>query len=869
MMMKKQSLKSKAVEAINELAIEKSAMEAILDFTPDIIIVKDRLFRFVLINESARLFFGLPNKNIKGQTPEEVLGRTKEQQEKFSALDRQVMDSGVPLTAEETVPDAAGGQRIFETSRIPVVEDSNAIGVILIAKDITDKKVMERELSEAKKVEAGYSQSQESARVTEQRFRAMLDASPIACCVTDNDYNVVDCNQVTIDLFELKSKQEYFDNFMKLSPQYQPDGISSEEKMKEVLGTVFTTGRCTFDWMHCTLKGKLIPCEVTLKYVVLDDMPVTVGYIRDLREQNKMIEDIRHKDNLLQAVNQAASLLLNSNFESFNISLFQAMKIVAESVDADRMFVWKNRIIDGELYTTQLYEWSENVEPQQGNEFTVDIAYSDIMPPEWVEDISNAICINGIVSEMPPELQAQLSPQGILSILIVPIFMEDKFWGFIGFDDCHNERIFTEEEEAILSSSGLLFANAVIRNETFQNLCDTSTQLELALEQATAASKAKGDFLSSMSHEMRTPMNAIIGMTAIGKKRESVEDKNYALDKVGEAATHLLGVINDILDMAKIEADKMELVPVRYNFEEMIQNVLSIINFNLNKKHQLLKVNIDKDIPAFVVGDKQRLAQAITNLLSNAIKFTHENGEIQLNISLADEIDGLCELRIEVSDNGIGISPEQSDTLFEAFTQAKNEKHIHGGTGLGLTITERIVELMGGSIWVESVLGEGSKFTFTVQVERSLKDSMRESSQTGSNDGADMINSHIFKGKHLLLVEDMEVNREILLMLLEDSELIIDCAGNGKEAVDMIVADCDKYDIVFMDVQMPVMDGLEASRLIRSLPPRQRGRLPIVALTANIFKDDIEACLAAGMDDHLGKPFDIDKVLGVLRKYLG
>jgi len=868
-MTNQQSLNNKPMKQASRPDIEQGAIQAILDFAPDLIIVKDSLFRFVLINEAAQLFLGLPSKSIAGKTSKEALNWTKEQQKQFTALDKRALDGKAPVKAEETVPDTAGNQIVFETSRIPILKDGDAIGLILIAKDITEQKVMEQELREAKEVESSFFESQESARVTEQRFRAMLDASPMACCVTDNDYNVVDCNQVTIDLFELKNKQEYCDNFKRLSPQYQPDGISSEQRMGEVLDTVFSTGRCTFDWMHCTLDGKPIPCEVTLKYVVLDDQPVTIGYIRDLREQNKMMRDIRHRDNLLQAVNQAANLLLSSHPEFFSHSLFQAMGVVAGSVEADRMFVWKNHIVDGELYCTQLHEWSENVEPQQGNELTVDIAYSEVMPPDWLESLSSGNCINGIVSQMPPELQAQLSPQGILSILLVPVFMEDKFWGFIGFDDCHSERIFTDEEEAILRSCGLLFANAVIRDETFKNLRDTSTQLESALKQATVASKAKGDFLSSMSHEMRTPMNAIIGMTAIGKKKESVDDKNYALDKVGDAATHLLGVINDILDMAKIEADKMELAPIQYRFEEMIQKVMSINNFNLNEKQQVLTVNIDKAIPTFVVGDEQRLTQAITNLLSNAIKFTHEGGEIHLNVSLVDETDGVCMLRIEVCDNGIGVSPEQMDTLFDAFIQATSEKHTHAGTGLGLPITKRIVELMGGSICVESVPGKGSKFIFTVQVERDLISRANECLEMDNSNDTDMVDTAVFKRKQLLLVEDMEVNREILIILLEDSGLIIDCAENGKEALDMVASNPDKYDIVFMDIQMPEMDGLEATRLIRALPPRQRGRLPIVALTANIFKDDIEACIAAGMDDHLGKPFDIDKVLEILRKYLG
>jgi len=519
---------------------------------------------------------------------------------------------------------------------------------------------------------------------------------------------------------------------------------------------------------------------------------------------------------------------------------------------------------------------------------------------------------------------------------------------------------------------------------------------EQALKQATAASRAKSDFLASMSHEMRTPMNAIIGMTAIGKKADDMEKKNYTLNKIEEASSHLLNVINDVLDMAKIEADKLELSPIEYNFERMLQKVLTIVNFKVDEKQQRLTWNIDKNVPRFLIGDEQRLAQVITNLMSNAVKFTPEGGEISLEVFLVFETEGNCELRIEVKDSGIGISAEQKERLFRAFEQAEGGTcRQYGGTGLGLTISKRIIELMGGNIWVESELGKGATFIFTAKARRcdkslgsmlapgvnwknvrimavddiaetrdqiqdifwqldincdvaadafeacriieergaydiyfidwrmpgmdglELTRKIRESTasklsvvimitamdweqireealQAGvkkcllkpltSSTIIDCVNETFgisdeitdnntisigeFGGKNILIVEDVEINREILITLLEGTGLAIDCAENGEEALTMIGATLDKYDLVFMDVQMPIMNGLEATRRIRALPERQRGRLPIIALTANVFSNDIKDCLAAGMDDHLGKPFAIDRVMEKLRAYL-
>jgi signal transduction histidine kinase/CheY-like chemotaxis protein len=570
-----------------------------------------------------------------------------------------------------------------------------------------------------------------------------------------------------------------------------------------------------------------------------------------------MASGIKQRDNLLNTVNKAISLLIQAEGNGFEHALHNCMGAMANAVNADRMYIWKNHEEQGELYCTQLYEWYGNSEPQQGTEYTSDIPYEAV--PDWEYNLSRGRCINDLVRNRPENERVLLSPQGIISILVVPVFLRNHFWGFVGFDDCRNERLFTDVEESILHSGSLLITNALLRNTM-------THELEIALEEAQAASLAKSSFLSNMSHEMRTPMNAIIGMTAIAESSDSIERKDYALGKIKEASVHLLGIINDVLDMSKIEADKLELHPVMFVFEDMIKKVINIINFRVVEKHQKLSVYIDDNIPRSLVCDDQRLAQVITNLLSNAVKFTPENGAISLSAMLLGCEGGHCDIRFEVTDTGVGITDEQQLRLFAPFEQAEcSTTRNYGGTGLGLSISKSIVELMGGEISVSSQIGKGSTFTFVVRTENA---DITAKSAEFPEGGADDELCDTFEGHCILLAEDIEINREIVLSLLEPTLLRIDCAENGAEALRLYSEAPDKYGMVFMDVQMPEMDGYEATRRIRALDTPAAANVPIIAMTANVFREDVERCIAAGMNGHIGKPIDYQSIIGKLREWL-
>ncbi|MCL2496854.1 MAG: response regulator, partial [Clostridiales bacterium] len=515
-----------------------------------------------------------------------------------------------------------------------------------------------------------------------------------------------------------------------------------------------------------------------------------------------------------------------------------------------------------------------------------------------------------------------------------------------------------------------------------------------ALTQAEHASRAKSDFLANMSHEMRTPLNAIIGMTAIAVNDSNPARKEYCLTKIEEASTHLLGVINSVLDYSKIEAAKFALITAEFDFEKMLQKVCGVIAYKVAERRQIFNVYIDTDIPRILIGDDQHVAQVVANFLSNAVKFTPEGGAISLSARLAGEKDGCPLVCVEVTDNGIGISEEQKGRLFRVFEQADGTiTKRFGGTGLGLAISKRLVEMMGGEITLKTEPNKGSSFGFIVpfkpgphQPELSLAAATQisrvlavhddtlilqylagiikqaglicDTAQSGAaalaaldeNGAYDLclVDHHLpdmnaleltrrlkeahnkavvimvsaiewngieneakaagalqflakpifpsevikvldigaamtdaaaereggpepgddFSGRRVLLVDDMAINREIVMALLEPTRVAVDCAENGAIAVEMFAAGPELFDIIFMDVQMPEMDGYEATRRIRAMAAARAKTMPIIAMTANVFREDVEQALAAGMNAHMSKPIDCGELMNRLREYL-
>ena len=456
-----------------------------------------------------------------------------------------------------------------------------------------------------------------------------------------------------------------------------------------------------------------------------------------------------------------------------------------------------------------------------------------------------------IINDLNSSQQAELSEHGI-------ILSEEEAAESSAY---LNRKMIEFNQDMILSGlmqMAVIVAALIIMFSIYKFITEREKNQITKRVQAEERYRAKSTFLSNMSHDIRTPMNAIIGYTNLAKKESDITKIREYLKKIETSNHHLLALINDVLDMSWIESGKMELVEKRTDLIELMDNVLDLFSTQMISKSLYYGVNTDSIDDRFVMCDDTQLNRVILNLISNAYKFTQDGGRITVTLKQtgSDDKKGFYELRVK--DTGMGMTQEFAETVFDAYSREKSAASIQG-TGLGMAITKSIVDMMGGTIKVISAKGEGTEFIINFVFVLS-EDVPKEQGSDENN-----IESVDFTGTRLLLVEDNEINRQIAELILSGAGFELDTVENGKEAYEMVAASQPGYyKAVLMDVQMPVMNGYDSTKAIRKLENKELAEIPIIAMTANAFVEDVQEALDAGMNAHIAKPIDVPTMMKVL-----
>lgn len=572
--------------------------------------------------------------------------------------------------------------------------------------------------------------------------------------------------------------------------------------------------------------------------------------VKVLRESETKLESLNTLHNLIL---RFSSALAQAKLEEVDAAVNETLAMLGAYAQVDRVYIFEHEAEEDVVNNT--FEWcSEGISPEIDNLQGIPFDFV----PRWKHHFTHREHIYiPVVADLDDERDQEkqiLEPQGIISLLSIPMFYGDTFYGFIGFDAVKKQREWSEEHISLLRLAGEIISGSI-------NRAKFETEITRARLKAEQANKAKSDFLATMSHEIRTPMNAILGFTEI-VLNTSTDDKhkNY-LNAVLSSSKTLLSLINDILDLSKIEAGQMDISEEAVQIRTIFADIMEVFKAKANEKNLSLLLEIDENLPATLILDDVRLRQVLFNLIGNAVKFT-DKGEIRIAVSKRpSEISPkLINLQIRVEDTGIGIPKEMLPKVFDSFFQIESDNtRKYGGTGLGLSISYKLIEIMGGEIEVESEVSQGSAFTITLKSIEITDGKGAEEERKFDWKSKDV---H-FQNSKVLVVDDVDFNRELVKSYLAEHQLQLLEAQNGKEGVELCLRELP--DLVLMDLRMPEMNGYEATRFLRD--QAAANHIPIIAFTASSMKHD-DKLINELFDEYLRKPIGRNELVHCLAKFL-